>query len=109
MTDLDVRSEIEQILECLQKYEWVEVDQYGNEQVWVKRKQNSPIDLETATQAILALIDRVRISELEAVEQAGYDDMHKTYDYNRIVEAVFDRLDELKLKKKGISDELDTP
>ena len=33
--------------------------------------------------------------ELEAIMGAGYDDMHGTYDYNRIVEALEKRLGEL--------------
>lgn len=33
--------------------------------------------------------------ELEAVERAGYDDELQTYDYNRIVEALDKRIEEL--------------
>lgn len=36
------------------------------------------------------------IDELEKILEAGYDDMHKTHDYNRIVESLFDRITELK-------------
>lgn len=48
-------------------------------------------DKETAKEALQALLLR----ELEAISKAGYDDMLGTYDYNRIVGALDERIAEL--------------
>lgn len=52
-------------------------------------------ELADAIVEVVAKISKANIAILEELQHVGYDSMHKTYDYNMIAEAVFERLDRL--------------
>lgn len=59
-------------------------------------------DLDKATDEILDLIKAQQTALLKGITESGYDDMHKTYDYKRIVEALFEKQDELDQIKESL-------
>jgi hypothetical protein len=51
--------------------------------------------LVTAMPKLQALFNKALIGRLEQIRSAGYDDMHKTYNYDKIVEALGESIQEL--------------
>lgn len=73
---------------------WFEANFLDGNEIYTESRETmiSAMDVyETISPKIQSLI----LAELKKVRQAGYDDMHQTYDYNRIVEALDERIKEL--------------
>ena len=61
-----------------------------------EREKEARIDAIKSYEKVNKLLENeIRIDELKVIAQDGFDDMHGTYDYDRIAETVLDRLAEL--------------
>ena len=82
--------------ETCDTYERLDIAKQAIEAYIKEREKAARIDAIKSYEKVNKLLENeIRIDELKVIAQDGFDDMHGTYDYDRIAETVLDRLAEL--------------